>query len=104
MLHFPPASGGEYRLALETSAERFQADTRWRVLKIVASIYAALLPPEALWLRVDELFSRLKRWPRLQLKTDHLPEKPLIPPISGFQKLPDLAIRGAAESAAGRAA
>lgn len=51
-----------------------------------------LLPPEALWLRVDELFSELKRWPRLQLKTDHLPEKAANTNL-GFQKLPDLAIQ-----------
>ncbi|EAP2092801.1 transcription-repair coupling factor, partial [Salmonella enterica subsp. enterica serovar Kentucky] len=51
-----------------------------------------LLPPEVLWLRVDELFSELKRWPRLQLKTDHLPEKAANTNL-GFQKLPDLAIQ-----------
>ncbi|EAX1091094.1 transcription-repair coupling factor, partial [Salmonella enterica] len=49
-------------------------------------------PPEVLWLRVDELFSELKRWPRLQLKTDHLPEKAANTNL-GFQKLPDLAIQ-----------
>ncbi|PEH13562.1 transcription-repair coupling factor, partial [Salmonella enterica] len=48
--------------------------------------------PEALRLRVDELFSELKRWPRLQLKTDHLPEKAANTNL-GFQKLPDLAIQ-----------
>ncbi|EBY0236436.1 transcription-repair coupling factor, partial [Salmonella enterica subsp. enterica serovar Typhimurium] len=36
--------------------------------------------------------SELKRWPRLQLKTDHLPEKAANTNL-GFQKLPDLAIQ-----------
>ncbi|WP_183053639.1 transcription-repair coupling factor, partial [Salmonella enterica] len=40
----------------------------------------------------DELFSELKRWPRLHLKTDHLPEKAANTNL-GFQKLPDLAIQ-----------
>ncbi len=61
--------------SLETSAERFQADTLARFENRGVDPMRPLLPPEALWLRVDELFSELKRWPRLQLKTDHLPEK-----------------------------
>ncbi|MCS5948124.1 hypothetical protein LNP05_13495 [Klebsiella pneumoniae subsp. pneumoniae] len=34
-----------------------------------------LLPPELLWLRSDELFSELKKWPRVQLKTERLADK-----------------------------
>lgn len=37
-------------------------------------------------------FPSLNRWPRLQLKTDHLPEKAANTNL-GFQKLPDLAIQ-----------
>ncbi len=39
---------------------------------------------------VDEPFlPSLKRWPRLQLKTDHLPEKSRQYQSFGFQKSPD---------------
>ncbi|MCL7666742.1 hypothetical protein M8375_31975, partial [Klebsiella pneumoniae] len=51
-----------------------------------------LLPPQSLWLRVDELFSELKNWPRGQLKTEHLPTKAANANL-GFQKLPDLAVQ-----------
>lgn len=51
-----------------------------------------LLPPQSLWLRVDELFSELKNWPRVQLKTEHLPTKAANANL-GFQKLPDLAVQ-----------
>ncbi|WP_408604638.1 transcription-repair coupling factor, partial [Salmonella enterica] len=78
--------------SLETSAERFQADTLARFENRGVDPMRPLLPPEALWLRVDELFSELKRWPRLQLKTDHLPGKAANTNL-GFQKLPDLAIQ-----------
>ncbi|ECY4738811.1 transcription-repair coupling factor, partial [Salmonella enterica subsp. enterica serovar Bovismorbificans] len=78
--------------SLEISAERFQADTLARFENRGVDPMRPLLPPEALWLRVDELFSELKRWPRLQLKTDHLPEKAANTNL-GFQKLPDLAIQ-----------
>ncbi|WP_257589795.1 DEAD/DEAH box helicase, partial [Salmonella enterica] len=78
--------------SLETSAERFQADTLARFENRGVDPMRPLLPPEALWLRVDELFSELKRWPCLQLKTDHLPEKAANTNL-GFQKLPDLAIQ-----------
>ncbi|TGC89858.1 transcription-repair coupling factor, partial [Salmonella enterica subsp. enterica serovar Wilhelmsburg] len=69
-----------------------QADPRARLDHRGGDPMRPLLPPEALWLRVDELFSELKRWPRLQLKTDHLPEKAANTNL-GFQKLPDLAIQ-----------
>ncbi|MDU7682750.1 MAG: transcription-repair coupling factor, partial [Klebsiella grimontii] len=51
-----------------------------------------LLPPEQLWLRSDELFSELKKWPRVQLKTERLAEKAANTNL-GYQKLPELAIQ-----------
>lgn len=51
-----------------------------------------LLPPHSLWLRVDELFSELKRWPRVQLKTETLANKAANTNL-GFQKLPDIAVQ-----------
>ena len=77
---------------LETSAERFQADTLARFENRGVDPMRPLLPPQSLWLRVDELFSELKNWPRMQLKTEHLPTKAANANL-GFQKLPDLAIQ-----------
>ena len=47
-----------------------------------------LLPPEALWLRTDELNAELKRWPRMQLKTDSLADKAANTNLA-FRTLPD---------------
>lgn len=77
---------------LENSAERFQADTLARFENRGVDPMRPLLPPQSLWLRVDELFSELKNWPRVQLKTEHLPTKAANANL-GFQKLPDLAIQ-----------
>ncbi|HAV8701152.1 TPA: transcription-repair coupling factor [Escherichia coli] len=77
---------------LETSAERFQADTLARFENRGVDPMRPLLPPQSLWLRVDELFSELKNWPRVQLKTEHLPTKAANANL-GFQKLPDLAVQ-----------
>ena len=51
-----------------------------------------LLPPEQLWLRIDELFSELKKWPRIQLKTERLAEKAANINL-GYQTLPDLSVQ-----------
>ena len=82
---------------LENSAERFQADTLARFENRGVDPMRPLLPPESLWLRVDELFSELKRWPRVQLKTDHLPAKAANTNL-GFQSLPDLAVQAQQKS------
>ena len=60
---------------LEASAERFQNETRARFENRGVDPMRPLLPPEQLWLRSDELFSELKKWPRVQLKTERLAEK-----------------------------
>lgn len=77
---------------IETSAERFQADTLSRFENRGVDPMRPLLPPESLWLRVDELFSELKRWPRVQLKTESLANKAANTNL-GFQKLPDIAVQ-----------
>ena len=43
-------------------------------------------------MRSDELFSELKKWPRVQLKTERLAEKAANTNL-GYQKLPELAIQ-----------
>ena len=56
-----------------------------------------LLPPEALWLRTDELNAELKRWPRMQLKTDSLADKAANTNLA-FQTLPDLSVQAQQKS------
>ncbi|MDA6255107.1 hypothetical protein OSK51_30760, partial [Escherichia coli] len=56
-----------------------------------------LLPPEMLWLRTDELNAELKRWPRMQLKTDALAEKAANTNLA-FRTLPDLAVQAQQKS------
>ncbi len=56
-----------------------------------------LLPPEMLWLRTDELNAELKRWPRMQLKTDSLADKAANTNLA-FRMLPDTAVQAQQKS------
>jgi transcription-repair coupling factor (superfamily II helicase) len=77
---------------IETSAERFWQDTFARFENRGVDPMRPLLPPESLWLRVDELFSELKTWPRIQLKTETLADKAAFTNL-GYHPLPDLAVQ-----------
>ncbi len=77
---------------LEASANRFESETRARFENRGVDPMRPLLEPELLWLRTDELFSELKRWPRVQLKTDSLPDKAANTNLA-YQPLPDLAVQ-----------
>ncbi len=77
---------------IETSAERFWQDTFARFENRGVDPMRPLLPPESLWLRVDELFSELKTWPRIQLKTETLADKAAFTNL-GYRPLPDLAVQ-----------
>ncbi|HBZ9375004.1 TPA: transcription-repair coupling factor [Klebsiella pneumoniae] len=77
---------------LEASAERFQNEARARFENRGVDPMRPLLPPELLWLRSDELFSELKKWPRVQLKTERLADKAANTNL-GYQTLPDLAVQ-----------
>ena len=77
---------------LEASAQRFWADTVARFENRGVDPMRPLLPPEQLWLRTDELFSELKSWPRVQLKTEALPEKAANTNL-GYQPLPELSVK-----------
>ena len=77
---------------LETSAQRFWADTVARFENRGVDPMRPLLPPEQLWLRTEELFSELKNWPRVQLKTEALPEKAANTNL-GYQPLPELSVK-----------
>ncbi len=69
--------------------------------KTAASIRCARSsPPELLWLRSDELFGELEKWPRVQLKTERLADKAANTNL-GYQTLPDLAVQAQNKSAAG---
>lgn len=77
---------------LETSADRFWQDATARFENRGVDPMRPLLPPESLWLRVDELFSELKTWPRIQLKTEKLADKAANTNL-GYHALPDLAVQ-----------
>jgi len=77
---------------LESSAERFWLDASARFENRGVDPMRPLLPPESLWLRVDELFSELKTWPRIQLKTENLADKAANTNL-GYQALPDLSVQ-----------
>ncbi|WP_024561229.1 transcription-repair coupling factor [Franconibacter pulveris 601] len=77
---------------LESSADRFWADTVARFENRGVDPMRPLLPPETLWLKTDELFGELKQWPRVQLKSDKLADKAAHTNL-GYQGLPDIAVQ-----------
>lgn len=77
---------------LEASADRFWLDASSRFENRGVDPMRPLLPPEDLWLRVDELFTQLKTWPRIQLKTENLADKAANTNL-GYRALPDLAVQ-----------
>ncbi|CAJ0993566.1 transcription-repair coupling factor [Sodalis praecaptivus] len=76
---------------LEAGAGRFWDDACARFDNRRVDPMRPLLPPEALWLRVEGLFAELKRWPRVQLSTQTLPEKAGQHNMD-YRPLPDLAV------------
>ncbi len=82
---------------LESSADRFWQDVLARFENRRVDPMRPLLPPEKLWLRTDELFSELKKWPRIQLKSGMLPDKAANINL-GYQDLPDLAVQAQAKA------
>jgi transcription-repair coupling factor (superfamily II helicase) len=77
---------------LQGSAERFWQEVNARYESRRVDPMRPLLPPERLWLRPDDLFGGLKQWPRVQLKTDTLPDKAACVNL-GYQPLPDLSVQ-----------
>ncbi|GKW06029.1 transcription-repair coupling factor [Pectobacterium carotovorum] len=77
---------------LEQSAERFWQDIQQRFESRRVDPMRPLLPSDSLWLRVDGLFTELKAWPRVQLKTDTLPEKAANVNLA-YLPLPELTIQ-----------
>ncbi|ENA1775095.1 transcription-repair coupling factor [Yersinia ruckeri] len=77
---------------LEAAAERFWLDVNQRYESRRIDPMRPLLAPETLWLRIDGLFSELKAWPRIQLKTEALPDKTANINLA-YQSLPDIAVQ-----------
>ncbi|MBN3201076.1 transcription-repair coupling factor [Pectobacterium brasiliense] len=77
---------------IEQSAERFWQDIQQRFESRRVDPMRPLLPSDSLWLRVDGLFTELKAWPRVQLRTDTLPGKAANVNLA-YLPLPELAIQ-----------
>ncbi|WP_224552379.1 transcription-repair coupling factor [Pectobacterium versatile] len=77
---------------IEQSAERFWQDIQQRFESRRIDPMRPLLSSDSLWLRVDSLFAELKGWPRVQLRTDTLPEKAANVNLA-YLSLPDLAVQ-----------
>ncbi|WP_173023997.1 transcription-repair coupling factor [Dickeya poaceiphila] len=82
---------------IQQGAERFWQDVQQRHDSRRIDPMRPLLPPDALWLPVDALFAELKHWPRVQLRSDTLPDKAANLNL-GYQPLPDLAVQHQSKS------
>ncbi|WP_261640761.1 transcription-repair coupling factor [Erwinia mallotivora] len=82
---------------IESSADRFWQDVTSRFESRRVDPMRPLLPPESLWLRTDQLFSELKKWPRIGLRNDLLADKAGSTNL-GYQPLPDLAVQAQAKA------
>ncbi|EKS7765914.1 transcription-repair coupling factor [Edwardsiella piscicida] len=76
---------------LHQAAERFWQDIEQRRASRGIDPMRPLLPPESLWMRVDELFAALKQWPRIQLTRDALDDHAGHTNLH-YQPLPTLAV------------
>ncbi|PIJ51953.1 transcription-repair coupling factor [Erwinia sp. OLTSP20] len=82
---------------LESSATRFWQDVTHRYDSRRVDPMRPLLSPEQLWLKIDQLFAGLKKWPRIQLSQETLAAR------SGainlpYQPLPLLAVEPQAKA------
>lgn len=77
--------------SIESGAERFWQDAQKRFESRGVDPMRPLVAPEALWLRVDGLFSELKKWPRVQLSGEKLDDRAAHFNME-YQPLPDLAV------------
>lgn len=82
---------------LEASAERFWKDVNARYENRRVDPMRPLPLPPTLWLRSDELFSELKQWPRVQLKTELLVDKAANTNLH-YETLPDLTVQAQAKA------
>ncbi|WP_019278014.1 transcription-repair coupling factor [Vibrio coralliilyticus] len=97
---------------LEAAIDHFLSDVDYRYDQRKVDPLRPLLPPEELWLKKDELFSRFKTLPQVQLSADAVVEKqgrtnPAIQPLPELavqhqNKEPMSALRQFSESFAGK--
>ncbi|MCC8366545.1 transcription-repair coupling factor [Xenorhabdus sp. PB61.4] len=76
---------------LMNTAERFWQDTEQRFESRKVDPMRPLLPPDQIWLPVDNLFAELKKWPRIQIKNEELPKKAGNINLA-YQPLPDISV------------
>ncbi|SLM63665.1 MULTISPECIES: transcription-repair coupling factor [Dickeya] len=76
---------------IQQAAGRFWQDAEQRHDSRRLDPMRPLLAPDTLWLADNALFSALKAWPRVQLRSDALPEKAANHNL-GYQPLPVLAV------------
>ncbi|CAK9884702.1 MAG: Transcription-repair-coupling factor [Candidatus Erwinia impunctatus] len=79
-----------------SSASRFWQDIQARYESRRIDPMRPLLPPSTLWINHEELQQQLKQWPRIQLSSEHLPEKAANTNL-GYHSLPDLAVQAQAK-------
>lgn len=82
---------------LHDFVEKFWQDINQRFESRRVDPMRPLLPPDDIWLNVDKFNHALKQWPRIQLKTETLPEKAGQTNL-GYQPLPDLSINAQSKS------
>lgn len=76
---------------LQDSATRFWQDVNTRFENRRVDPMRPLLEPDTLWLPPETLYRELKNWPRVQLKTETLPNKAANVNL-GYRPLPNLAV------------
>lgn len=77
---------------IQAAAEGFWKDIHQRYEHRRIDPMRPLLAPDKLWLNVPELFSGLKAWPRIQLRTETLPNKSANTNLP-YEPLPELAVQ-----------
>ncbi|SFM92255.1 transcription-repair coupling factor [Izhakiella capsodis] len=82
---------------LESSAERFWQDVNSRYESRRIDPMRPLLKPESLWLKTDQLFAALKKWPRIQLSQQTLNPRGGVTNLD-YQPLPPLAVEPQAKA------
>ncbi|OON40664.1 transcription-repair coupling factor [Izhakiella australiensis] len=82
---------------LESSADRFWLDVTSRYESRRVDPMRPLLVPESLWLKTDQLFAGLKKWPRIQLSQQTLEQRGGVTNLD-YRPLPPLAVEPQAKA------
>lgn len=82
---------------IESASERFWQDANQRFESRRIDPMRPLLPPDALWLPVDQLFGELKSWPQMRLISDDVTKKAGSVNLD-YRPLPDLSVQHQSKS------